>query len=660
MSETIIGRLDVTFEGYGFVTPNTRGIPDVFIPAQKVGDALHGDIVEVRVMTGRNGKREGSVVDIVERGTDRLIGRLEISGRSYVVITDDFRVRKVVVIPKGKEGGARHGDIVLVRITEYPRFGSPIKGEVIRSFGRRRGDSNEIEILIAKYGLEREFPPEVMREAEEAARRFMDAAHTRLDLTRYPFVTIDGEDAKDFDDAVFGRMREDGSVEVFVSIADVSWFVRKGSRLDEEAKRRGTSVYLPGECIPMLPPVLSNGICSLNPGEERFCFTVEFVIGKDGKRRSNKFYRSIIKSAYRMTYTEANEYLTNKKEIGVSSEIRESLDALNAAALYFRNLRERRGSIDFDLPEPDVILDMMDRPISIVKAERNIAHMLIEDLMIAANEAVAEFLVQQRSPCIFRVHDRPDPEKLFEFKTILKNLGFHATFSHTPSPKELADIVKRVKGHPEERLLNTLLLRSLAQAEYDTKNIGHFGLASRCYCHFTSPIRRYPDLMVHRLLSNIIYSERSRDIYSETTLKEIASHSSRMERNAMEAEREAIKLYSMMLMKDKIGEVYDGFVSHISKKGAFVELVDFFIEGLLPIEGIEGDFFRFSSSDFSLTGRRTGTKIKIGSRIKVVVKDISLEEKMIYFGMASPLTKPHKQQHHRRNQKSRRRKRWKT
>lgn len=630
--KVVVGTLELAFEGYGFVVPEQKGVPDIFIPAHLIGDALHRDRVEITVVSAKSGKKEGRIVKILERGLTQLVGRFEIKGRSAVVITEDFRVRKQVSIPLGKDGGARHNEMVAVNITDYPSAGRPIRGEVIKRLGIRGSDATEMEILIAKHQIRETFPPRVLKDAEEAVRKFAsEDTSGRTDLTGYPFTTIDGEDAKDFDDAVYAYPLGKDRVRVFISIADVSHFVREGSAMDTEALLRATSIYLPGKCIPMLPEDLSNGICSLVPNQLRFCFTAEFTIDARGAISDAKFYKSVIKSFYRMTYTEANNYLTHGRMIGAPKEVLSSLETLNLAAANFRKAREVRGSIDFDLPEPEVVLDLTGRPENIVKAERNAAHMLIEDLMIAANEAVAAFLSQKGYPCIYRVHDKPDPEKLLELNVLLKYLGHSVSIGRDPTPKKLSNIVKLVKGRPEERLINMLLLRSLAQAVYDTTNIGHFGLASRCYCHFTSPIRRYPDLIVHRLLSDLLKIERFRHARDTRYLKETAMHSSKMERRSIEAERESQRLYAAIFMRGKVGEIYDGLISHTAKKGVFVELIDYFVEGIIKPEDLRGDKFRYEQKNFSYVGRRSGRSIHIGDRIRVAVKEVSVEERMVYF-----------------------------
>jgi len=626
------GRLELTFEGYGFVVPDQRGLPDVFVPAPYIGDALHKDIVEVTVQDGRRGKKEGRIVKVIERGVKQLVGRYEVRGKSGIVITDDLRVGRRINIPSKKNMGARHGEMVIVAITQYPMGDNPIIGEVIKRIGRRDNNQVELDILIARHQLGDQFPDEVIDEAKAATLKMDQPREAeRKDLTQLPFVTIDGEDAKDFDDAVAATLMEDGSAHLWVSIADVSFFVEEGSKLDEEASLRGTSAYLPGTCIPMLPEDLSSDICSLLPEKERYSFTAEMVIGEDGWVKKSSFYRSVIRSRYRMTYTEANDYISNGKVGELSKDVQQSLDALVRAAFYIRNDRRRRGSIDFDLPEPAIVLDMTGKPENIVKADRNAAHMLIEDLMIAANEAVATYLTQKRYPCIYRVHDKPDSDKVAELILLMKYLGHRIKIPREPSSKQLSKIVHAVEGRPEERLINTMLLRTMSQAVYDTGNIGHFGLASTCYCHFTSPIRRYPDLLVHRLLADQLRLERFRGARAVKELKKEAEHSTKMERRAMDAEREAQRLYAAIFMQDKIGEVFDGLVSHTAKKGIFVELVDFFVEGLIEPDDLPDESFRFDPNKRSYVGKKTGKSFHIGDQMRVQVKDVSVEERRIFF-----------------------------
>lgn len=628
----VTGVLTVTFEGYGFVIAEKKGDPDVFVPAHSMGDALHKDVVEVKTRPGRKGKLEGYITKIVERGLKQLVGRFEIRGKSGIVITDEFRVKRQVTIPKNSEGGARHNEMVVVRISQYPQGDQPLVGEVIKRLGVRGSDQTELNILVSRHHLPEEFPPSVLSESKAAVETFYKTEdENREDLTHLPFTTIDGEDAKDFDDAVYAEKLADGSHRVWISIADVSYFVKPGSKIDKEATKRATSVYLPGRCISMLPEDLSTNICSLVPNEMRYCFTADFVIDSEGIIRKSKFYKSKIKSNYRMTYTEANDYLTHGKNIEASKEVLKSLENIKEAANSFRKHRVARGSMDFDLPEPEIVLDLTGRPEDIVKAERNIAHMLIEDLMIAANEAVAVYLTRKGYSCVYRVHDKPDSEKLNELKILLKYLGHNVKIGSDPSPKRLAKVVKIVHGRPEERLINMLLLRAMSQAIYSTEDLGHFGLASKCYCHFTSPIRRYPDLLIHRLLADALKVEKYKFAHSVKYLKEAAKESSRMERKSMEAERESLNLYSAIFMRDKIGETFDGLVSHTAKKGIFVELNDYFVEGLIKPEDLIDDKYRYDPKKFSYIGGKTGKSIHIGDKIRVDVKDVNIEERRVYF-----------------------------
>jgi ribonuclease R len=628
----ITGILEMTFEGYGFVISDQSGGEDVFVPAHAVGDALHRDHVEVRVRMGRRGKPEGAITRVLERGLKQLVGRFEIRGKSAIVITNDFRVKRRVLIPKNKELNVRHNEMVVVLITQYPRGDNPIVGEVVKSLGARGMDQTELNILMAKHNLPEGFPKSVYRESKDLVEKFYERDDTnRVDLTELPFTTIDGEDAKDFDDAIYGERLDNGTYRVWIAIADVSHFVKFGSKIDKEASKRATSVYLPGTCIPMLPEDLSTDICSLVPGEMRYCFTAELIIDQNGLIKDSKFYKSKIKSKYRMTYTEANDYLTHGKEIEAEQNVLTSLEHLNEASLLFRKHRIKRGSMDFDLPEPEILLDMTGRPENIVKADRNATHMLIEDLMIAANEAVAVLLTSKGYPCVYRIHDKPDTDKLGELKVLLKYLGHKVTIGPDPTPKKLANVVKIVHGRPEERLINMLLLRAMSQAVYSTKNIGHFGLASTCYCHFTSPIRRYPDLLIHRLLADAIGAEKFKMAHSIKYFKEEAKESSKKERKSMEAERESLNLYSAMFMRDKIGEAFDGLISHTAKKGIFVELIDYFVEGMIKPEDLPGDKYRFDPKKFAYIGRETGRSLHIGDKIRVVVKDVNIEERRVYF-----------------------------
>ncbi|MFH1829727.1 MAG: ribonuclease R [Pseudomonadota bacterium] len=664
--ELLTGELRLHRDGYGFVVP-VGGPPtkllggklapqrvsggDVFIPARYVGDALHTDVVEVRVVSDRGGKREGRITKIVERRVDSLMGRLEHQGNVIRVIADDRRVRHRIIISPDKLGGASDGDNVVARIVKYPKGSQPMRGEVMAVLGRRGEEETEREAVIIRHQLKRTFPERVLKDANRARELMNDLAYEgRRDLRDVHFVTIDGENAQDFDDAVGVERLQGGLVRLWVSIADVSFFVRPGSILDAEAYSRGTSVYFPGHCLPMLPETLSNNICSLRPGEDRLTFTAEMDIDASGNITRSCFYRSVIRSRARLTYTAVKEILIEKDK-SVCDQHRDHVCHLEVMEECFRCLREKRlarGSIDFDLPEPEIIVDLQGGIEDIVRAERHTGHMMIEEFMIAANEAVAERLSHAGTGCVYRVHEPPPPEKLGDLAVLLNNLEYTGYIGSKPKPAKLAKVVKWAHEKPWERLVNHTLLRSMSQAVYSAENKGHYGLASNCYCHFTSPIRRYPDLVVHRLLATALHISRiqSSKIIEERTggfepsalnfqrkegLQEIADHSSRCERKAMDAEREMAKLYSALFMQDHLGAEFDGIISHVAKFGVFVELFDFFVEGLIHINTLDDDRYIYNEGPGELIGKSRGKRFQVGDEVRVEVTQVDVPNREIFF-----------------------------
>jgi ribonuclease R len=637
----VVGELHLHRDGFGFVIPPEGG-GDIFIPARYVGEALHTDLVETQVVSERRGKREGRIIAIVERRLKSLMGRLERHGAQFFAIADDRRVHHRIAVDRDKIGGASDGDNVILQILAYPKGHEPMRGEVSAVLGRRGLPSTEKEAVVARHQLTRDFPPRALREAE-AVSGLAVVEEGRVDLTHLPFVTIDGEAAKDFDDAVAVERRPDGTIRLWVSIADVSHFVHPSSTLDAEAYRRGTSVYFPGDCLPMLPERLSNDLCSLKPDEDRLTMTAELDIDASGATVRRQFSPSIIRSRQRLTYTAVKQILVER-----SSEMfrrhRDLVPELELMEECFKRLRTRRGqrgSIDFDLPEPEIVIDLQGDISDIVRSERHVGHMIIEEFMIAANEAVAEYLTEHGPGCLYRVHEAPPPEKLHDFSILLHNLGYRLRLGEKVEPGALAHVVDLVRGKPEERLVNHSLLRSMSQAVYSVANVGHYGLASKCYCHFTSPIRRYPDLVIHRLLKSALSQKeekRSRERGAKHSLRiaglqEIAEHCSRRERIAMEAEREMAKLYAALFMQEHVGTEFDGIISHVAKFGFFVELIDFFVEGLVHQSALDDDRYIYEEQGERIRGKRTGKVFKIGDRVRVEVEEVDVPNREILFAL---------------------------
>ncbi len=491
--------------------------------------------------------------------------------------------------------------------------------------------------VIKEFKLPTAFP----REVEAEAREFPDQITSqdwegREDLRAETIVTIDGETAKDFDDAVSVSETRDGFV-LKVSIADVSHFVQPGSAVDREAYRRATSTYFPDRVLPMLPERLSNDLCSLVPHEERLAYTAEMTFDAHGNRTGSRFYRSVFKSRARLTYTEVRKILVDRDEAARArhKSILEDLERMGVLAERIQGRRKARGSLDFDLPEPLIELDLAEGRIDkIVKAERNKAHRLIEEFMIAANEAVAEFITERGFPSVYRVHQEPDPERVRDFSVLLHHLGYGLRLGKRVQPGALAAVIEAVRGKPEEKLVNTVLLRTMARAVYDTKNVGHFGLASECYTHFTSPIRRYPDLMVHRILSQALVGRGGRKAASsEKRLREMAVHCSERERNSMKAEWASRDLAAALFLKERVGQKFDGIVSGVTKFGLFVELNPFFVQGLVSIRNLKDDAYTFHEKAHALVGRRKKKKYQIGMPVTVTVQGVNLEKRWVDLGL---------------------------
>lgn len=494
-----------------------------------------------------------------------------------------------------------------------------------------------ISRIVKEFKLATDFPREALAEARALPGGISPQDwEGREDLRSETIVTIDGETAKDFDDAVSVQEIKDGGLRLKVSIADVSRFVIPGSEIDREAYRRATSTYFPDRVLPMLPERLSNDLCSLVPHEERLAYTAEMDFDATGLRTASRFYRSVIKSRARLTYTEVRKVLVDRDEAarGRQHAVLTDLELMGTLADRLRERRLARGSLDFDLPEPFLEMDLEEGRIDrIVKAERNKAHRMIEEFMISANEAVAEFVTERELPMVYRIHEEPDPERLRDFATLLHHLGYGMKFGRRVRPPAFAAVIERVRGKPEERLINTVLLRTMAKAVYDIRNAGHFGLASECYTHFTSPIRRYPDLMVHRILTQALRPGKGGKSKppSAHRLKEMAGHCSDRERVSMKAEWASRDLAACLFLKGKVGQKYDGIVSGVTKFGLFVELLPFFVEGLVSIKNLEDDYYIFHEKAHALVGRKIKRKFQIGTPVTVEVKGVNLEKRWIDF-----------------------------
>lgn len=623
-------------DGYGFVMPG-KGEKDVYISGKKLKDAMHGDRVTARVEgTKPGGKREGSIIRVLERAHKTLVGRYEEGKKFGYVVPRETRIIHDIYIPKGESMGAEDGDLVLVEISAYPAQNRSAEGRVIQVLGSPDNMEVEIQSVIAEYNLPSIFPDAVLKEAMKTGDAVSEQdMEKRVDLRRMTTVTIDGETARDFDDAVAVRKDENGNIRLWVSIADVSHYVREGSALDNEAYTRGTSVYFPDRCIPMLPERLSNGICSLNPEVDRLAFTAEMEFNDLGECVDKSFYPSVINSNYRLTYTTVKKILVDEDAHlkGQYSSIIQDLKIMELLCSRLKKCRRERGCIDFDLPEAQIVLDIQGGIEAIVRSERNLAHMIIEEFMLASNEAVASYLTKKKIPLLYRIHAEPEQEKISDFREFIHNFGYEMKGDKV-SAKELSRILSEVAGKPEERTINHVLLRTMKQAEYSPENVGHFGLASTEYCHFTSPIRRYPDLVVHRILKKALLRIRMNDELRQkqkNDLRAKGEDTSARERRAMEAEREIVAYLKTRFMVDKVGETYSGFITGVTSFGFFVELETLFVEGLVHVTSLDDDYYNFDEKAHSLTGEHRGRGFRIGDEITVCVDRVDVEKRQIDF-----------------------------
>ncbi len=635
----ITGRVQANRSGFGFLIPDDTSLPDIFLSRKDLSELMHRDRIALHLGKKERGRRAPRTLEVLERANRRIVGRYEEGGKNDWVIPEDERLTQPIRIPKKASGGAKKNKIVLAEITRYPASNKEgAEGRILKVLGEPGDPGLDLEIIIHKYDLPDSFPPSVMKEASVVPASIGEEQLSgRVDLRDLNFFTIDGETARDFDDAV-AILRKGGRIKLWVSIADVAHYVKEASGLDQEAFHRGTSVYFPERALPMLPHSLSNGICSLNPEADRLCMTVSLEFdGKKGAPRVD-FFPSVIHSHARLTYTQIKEMLQDEKEEVISRypAVHKDLKVMADLCKVLRARRKERGSIDFDLPEPEIILDVEGQIEEIVKAERHIGHQIIEEFMIAANEAVARFLDEKRVPSLNRVHEPPDEKKLEEFKEFIEHLGYSFPLKAKIQPGIFQRFLDQVRGKPEEKSVNYLLLRSMKQARYSEEKIGHFALASKYYLHFTSPIRRYPDLVVHRILKEVLRQEEmpeKRFQRWKKRLPEIADHSSQRERVAMEAEREIVERKRVQFMRDKIGLEFNGYISGVVPFGIFVELEDFFIEGLVHITRLPDDHYLYVEKRHSLVGRAHNRVFRLGDRVKVRVEAANLERRQVDFGL---------------------------
>lgn len=634
--DLMTGYFEAHKDGYGFVITEKPGERDIFIPARATSGAMDNDRVVVR-MENRQ-KRDGTIIRILERAHVRVAGRLEIENAVSYVRPKNKSIAFDLYVSPNDRGSARNGDTVIAEILTYPADRKPPSGRIVKVIEKPEDPASEVEAIIDEFSIPRRFPRNVAEEAKMLAAKGMSEAaeEKRKDLRELPTVTIDGERAKDFDDAVSIKLTEHG-YKLWVHIADVGYYVPWDSDIDLEARKRGTSTYFPDRVIPMLPNELSEDLCSLRPEVERLAFTAEMDFGRHGEKLNAKFYPSLIKSNERMTYTSVRKILVDndRHERKRYDYLLSDFELMAELCGVLRKKRLERGSLDFDLPEPEVLLDMQGRPEAIVKAERNFAHIIIEEFMVAANEAVAEYLAELETPTLYRIHEEPDTQKMEGILRYIKPLR-GTVHGARYEPKNFSALLREVKGRPEEEMVNYMVLRSLKQARYSPLNAGHFGLASGHYTHFTSPIRRYPDLIVHRILREVLHKKRTserRKQELETMLPDIAFNSSRMERLSGEAENAVLNAMRVWFMKDKVGDEFEGKVVNVTPYGLKIRLKDFYVEGFLHVSYMTDDFYEFNERTMILYGKNKKRSFTIGKELKVRVERVDMEERAVIFGV---------------------------
>jgi ribonuclease R len=633
-------------DGYGFAMPMAGG-DDVYLSSRQMQFVFDGDEVLVMVTgTDRRGRPEGKVVEVLQRGNSCVVGRYQEESGIGFVVPDNARIQNHILIPPGEKDGALSGQIVTAEIIEYPTRKLNAKGRITEVLGDHLDPGLEIDVAIRSHGIPFEWPEEVLREAAalESEPRDADKAH-RVDLRDKAFVTIDGEDAKDFDDAVYCETRR-GGWRLWVAIADVSHSVRPGASLDEEAALRGNSVYFPERVVPMLPEALSNGLCSLKPGVDRLAMVCEMELGRQGKLKRFCFYEAVIHSHARLTYTQVAEVLEEGWHRDVAAALYPELLRLHQLYQMLREAREQRGAIDFETVETRIVFNEQRKIDAIVPVQRNDAHKLIEECMLCANVAAARFYEQTGLPILFRVHEGPTAEKLENLRAFLGELGLELRGGDKPTPEHYQALLEQVADRADAHVIQTMMLRSLSQAVYQPENEGHFGLHFPAYTHFTSPIRRYADLLVHRGIRHVIRSSRKCELvrrnpdvepiperrifpYDKRYMVTQGEHCSMTERRADDATRDVEAWLKCEYLQDHVGDAFDGVVSAVTSFGLFVELEDLYIEGLVHISALPGDYYQFDAAKQRLIGERSGRAFKLGGRVRVQVARVDLDDKKI-------------------------------
>jgi ribonuclease R len=644
--DLVRGRVQGHRDGYGFLVPADGG-DDLYLSARQMALLFDGDEVLGRVSgTDPRGRKEGKVVEVLVRNTTEVVGRyIEESGIG-AVIPDNARVNHDILIPPRDKGDAQSGQIVSAEITDYPTRKLGAKGRIIEVLGEHMDPGMEIDVAIRSHGIPHVWPEAVLQEAAALEDEPSEAdKQGRMDLRTFPFVTIDGEDARDFDDAVYCEKKEGGGWRLWVAIADVAHYVRPASALDEEAVVRGNSVYFPERVVPMLPEALSNGLCSLKPGVDRLAMVCEMTLSAQGKLVAYLFYEGLIHSHARLTYTQVAEVLEKGRHPDVDKARAPDLKRLHNLYKLLRQARETRGAIDFETVETRILFDENRKIDAIVPVHRNDAHKLIEECMLCANVATARFFEVHKLPILYRVHEGPSAEKLENLRSFLGELGLDLGGGPKPTPLDYQDLLAAVEGRDDAHIIQTMLLRSLSQAVYQPENKGHFGLNYQGYAHFTSPIRRYPDLLVHRGIRRVIRSKMQSQYvlrteaspippkrvfpYDVASMAQFGERCSMTERRADDATREVDAWLKCEYLQDHVGDDFDGVVAAVTSFGLFVELADLYIEGLVHISALPGDYYHFEVGKQRLSGERSGRSFSLGDSVRVQVARVDLDDKKI-------------------------------
>lgn len=633
------GRIQGNKKGFAFLIPNNKGIKDMFLPAENLAGAMNNDRVIVRLTVGElnTRKSEGEVIRILERANEKIVGLFEASKNFAFVIPDDPRIYQDIFISKGDFNGAMTGHKVVVEITVWPDSRRNPEGKVIEILGHKDEAGTDIISIIRSHNLPEEFPEAVENQASSIPELVSEEdIKNRRDLRDKVIVTIDGEDAKDLDDAVGVEKLPNGNYLLGVHIADVCHYVTERSHLDNEAFKRGTSVYLVDRVIPMLPRRLSNGICSLNPQIERLTQSCDMEIDSKGKVVKYDVYESVIKTKERMTYKNVNKILTDKDPDTMEryKDLIPTFESMHELMQILGKRRATRGSIEFEFQETKIILDEKGKPVEIRPYDRGISEQIIEEFMLVCNETIAEDMFWKEAPFVYRVHEDPAPEKIEAFNEFIYNFGYHLKGADEIHPKALQQLVEKIKGTREERIISTLMLRSLRKARYTSTNMGHFGLAAKYYCHFTSPIRRYPDLIIHRIIKEGLHGKlvgkRLAELHGK--LEQMADHCSIRERVAEEAERDVEDLKKAEFMKERVGQEFEGIISSVTSFGMFIELENT-VEGLVRISNIDDDYYTFDEKHYSLIGERSKKTFRIGDVVKIRVDKVDVTNRNIDFAL---------------------------